>query len=295
MGKTGSVLLSERVREADVPRAVPGQSIVLATWNVRELGRVKRSHRAIRMIARVLRSFSLVSLVELRRDTGDLERILDELGASWDAIYSEPLDDPGANDERACFLFNRRLVKPSGLVSMLLGKRKRGRDADEYVMPQWWRPPYMASFRAGKVDLVFATAHVRWGSTEKGRLGEIEALARWAEAKAKESTKPVAMVLAGDMNVPDTESRLYRALVSRGLEVPKALLGAHGTNLAANKRYDQLLHLPALGERFTERAGVLDFFRGDYFPLFPGERMTKQGFTRELSDHLPLWAELRVG
>lgn len=65
--------------------------------------------------------------------------------------------------------------------------------------------------------------------------------------------------------------------------------------MAANKRYDQILHLPALGERFTERAGVLDFFRGDYFPLFPGERMTKEGFTRELSDHLPLWAELRVG
>ena len=49
--------------------------MVLATWNVRELGRVKRSHRAIRMIARVLRSFSLVSLVELRRDTTDLREL----------------------------------------------------------------------------------------------------------------------------------------------------------------------------------------------------------------------------
>ena len=293
MPKLGGVLLSERVREAAVPKAVPGQSMVLATWNVRELGRVKRSHRAIRMIARVLRSFSLVSLVELRRDTSDLEHILEELGSAWRALYSEPLDDPGANEERACFLFDTKVVQPTGLVSVVHGKRKRV--GDEYVAPQWWRPPYMAGFRAGKVELVFATAHVRWGSSIAGRLKELEALACWADDLAKRSPKPAALVLAGDMNVPDTKSRLYRALVAKGLQVPKALLGAHGTNLAANKRYDQILHLPALAERFTERAGVVDFFRGDFGKLFPREPMTKEGFTRQLSDHLPLWAEMRVG
>ena len=50
--------------------------------------------------------------------------------------------------------------------------------------------------------------------------------------------------------------------------MPKALLGSHGTNLAANKRYDQILHLPTLTDRFTERAGVVDFYAGDFRPLF---------------------------
>ena len=127
------------------------------------------------------------------------------------------------------------------------------------------------------------------------RLAEIQALASWAEARALRSAAPTALVLAGDMNVPDTKSPLYRALLKRGLTIPKALLGAHGTNLAANKRYDQILHLPFLAERFTERAGVLDYYRGDFRPLFPRVRMGKEELTRELSDHLPLWAEMRVG
>ncbi len=85
------------------------------------------------------------------------------------------------------------------------------------------------------------------------RLGSSIGHAGWRRA---------ALILAGDMSVPDTTSRLYRALVAKGLQVPKALLGAHGTNLAANKRSDQILHLPALAERFTERAGVGTSFAG---------------------------------
>ena len=65
--------------------------------------------------------------------------------------------------------------------------------------------------------------------------------------------------------------------------------------MAANKRYDQILHLPFLAERLTERAGVLDYYRGDFRPLFPRGRMGKEELTWELSDHLPLWAEMRVG
>ena len=85
---------------------------------------------------------------------------------------------------------------------------------------------------------------MRWGANTAGRLREVEALAAWAEAEAKSLEHPTALVLAGDMNVPDTKSRLFRALVSRGLQMPAALLGTHGTNLAANKRYDQILRFP---------------------------------------------------
>ena len=78
--------------------------------NVRELGRSPRRDDSIRMIARILSSFSLVSLVEVRRDTRDLERVLAALGERWRALYSDPLEDPGANEERACFLFDLSLI-----------------------------------------------------------------------------------------------------------------------------------------------------------------------------------------
>lgn len=76
-GVTSSLVLRDRIRAARVPRAVPGKTIVLATWNVRELGRSPRSREALRMIGRILGRFSLVSLVELRESLGDL--------ASWAA------------------------------------------------------------------------------------------------------------------------------------------------------------------------------------------------------------------
>ena len=289
----GEALLAARVRAAKVPRAVPGQSIVLAKWNVRELGRSPRRDDSIRMIARILSSFSLVSLVEVRRDTRDLERVLAALGARWRALYSDPLEDPGANEERACFLFDTRHVRPTGLVSVVHGRRKR--IGSEYVTPHWWRPPYVASFRAGTLDFLFATAHVRWDAASGGRLAELRALAEWADRRAQRSATPTALVLAGDMNIPDTKGPMYRALVAKGLAIPKALVGAHGTNLAANKRYDQILHLPVLGERFTERAGVVDFYAGDFAALFPRGTVMRADLTRELSDHLPLWAEMSVG
>ena len=69
-------LVRSRLEAARVPRARRGASIVLATWNVRELGRTRRRDDAIAMLAAIVRRFSVTSLVELRRDTGDLERIL---------------------------------------------------------------------------------------------------------------------------------------------------------------------------------------------------------------------------
>ncbi len=88
--------------------------MVLATWNVRELGRVKRSHRAIRMIARVLRSFSLVSLVELRRDTTDLRELFPR----------DPMTKEG---------FTRQIVDH---VHAIAGERTRAGQLSEHL-PLW--------------------------------------------------------------------------------------------------------------------------------------------------------------
>ena len=153
----------------------------------------------------------------------------------------------------------------------------------------------MASFRAGRTDIVFATAHVRWGkSGEAGRLGEVVALAEWAKNRAARLESNTTLVLAGDLNVPSTRSPLYRALEQRGLRVPSALVGSHGTSLDAEKRYDQIMYAKDTAT-FSERAGAVDFYRGEHGGLFPRRGMSKPRFTREISDHLPLWAEMWVG
>ena len=170
----GLALVHERIRASRVPRARAGESVVLATWNVRELGRTPRREDAIAMIAAILGRFSLTSLVELRRDTTDLERILERLGPRYRVLYSEPLDDPGGNGERACFLYDTRFVTHTGLVSVVHGERRRvGR---EYVTPHWWRPPYMADFHTKKTNFILTTAHVRWDKPTNNHLTKLHTL-----------------------------------------------------------------------------------------------------------------------
>ena len=67
------------------------------------------------------------------------------------------------------------------------------------------------------------------------------------------------------------------------------------SNLARNKRYDQILHHPTVtGSVFSVHGGVLDFYAGGHKTLGPYKGLTRTEFTFELSDHLPLWAQLNV-
>ena len=77
--------------------------------------------------------------------------------------------------------------------------------------------------------------------------------------------------------------------------MPGKLLGAHGTNLEKNKRYDQILHYPIYPENFANAGGELDFYLDEAHvtELFPGG-MAKEKFTYQLSDHLPLWMQLNT-
>ena len=120
-------VLADRVRAVQVPRAVAGQTVLFATGTFGSSDRARRAD-SIGMLARILSRFSLVSLVELRRDTTDLERVLVCLGPSWRALYSEPLDDPGSNEERACFLFDTRFVRQ---LVVHVGKRGARRAEQE--------------------------------------------------------------------------------------------------------------------------------------------------------------------
>jgi hypothetical protein len=287
--KTGMALLRERIRAANVPAARPG-NLRIATWNIRELGKGTRLDESVAMIAAILRTFDLVSIVELRDDLRDLGRILRVLGRRWSVVFSDYVRDAGGNRERVAFVFDRERVTFTGLASNAEGPRKRV--GDEYVRTvPWWRPPFLASFRAGRFDFILLAAHIRWGPTAEGRAGELAALGDWILARSKEAYFGDRDVLVvGDFNT----SGALGVLEARGFAAPPGLEGEVGTDLARGKRYDRFLCLPAHTMGFTGRAGVLDFYCGDHRRLFPGRAMSKPKFACQLSDHLPLWAEART-
>jgi Endonuclease/Exonuclease/phosphatase family len=289
----GLKLLRKRIAAANIPSSKLDETLNIATWNVREFGKKRRSDAAIHYIAEIIGQFDLVGLVELRDNLGDLNRLLPILGPYWDAIYSDVVTDAGGNRERICYLFDSRAVCFNGMAAEASPPRiKRG---TEYIADDsWWRSPYVATFKAGNYDFIAFTTHVRWGDSDPARLKEIQGLANWVGAKAAEkNAEDKDIIVMGDFNIPGRNDPMFAAITSTGLQIPKALAkDEFGSNLARDKRYDQILHLSRFPDTFTNAGGVVDFYASDHKPLFP--TLTKEEFTYQMSDHLPLWIQINT-
>lgn len=289
----GLKTLRARIEAAKIPPSRLDETLNVATWNIREFGRKRRSQAAIHYIAEVIGQFDLVGIVELRDNLQDLERILPILGPYWDAIYSDAIEDDGGNFERICYVFDRRACTFNGLAAEASPPRRK--QGGEYVADRsWWRAPYVASFKAGNYDFLALTVHVRWGKSLADREAEIRGVAEWIGAKIKaKNVEDQDWIVMGDFNIPARTSPMFAALTSTGLTIPTALLkDEFGSNLARDKRYDQILHFARWGDDFTLAGGVLDFYAGDHRPLFPA--LEKQAFTYQMSDHLPLWVQINT-
>jgi hypothetical protein len=290
----GLLALQDRIKAANIPASKLDETLNIASWNIREFGKSARTEPAVHYIAEILGQFDVIGIVELRDNLTDLGRVLKILGPYWRVIYSDMIPDAGGNRERLAFLYDTRAATFNGFAAEASPPRvKKG---NEYIADlSFWRSPYMASFKAGSFDFVLLTTHIRWGEGEEPRRVEIATLADWIEAKRKEKTnEDKDLIVMGDFNIPSRTDPLFKAITKNGLQIPKALLGAHGTNLEKDKRYDQILHYPIYPDNFTNAGGELDYYIDEAHikELFPG--MTKEKFTFQLSDHLPLWMQINT-
>ncbi len=292
----GLLALKQRIAAAKIPSSKIDETLNLACWNIREFGKARRSEAAIHYLAEILGQFDLIGLVELRDNLTDLGRVLKVLGPYWRAVYSDMIPDAGGNRERLGFIYDKRAVTFNGLAAE--ANEPRTKKGFEYLPEKsFWRAPYLASFKSGSFDFIVLTTHVRWGDGTAARRQELELLADWIEAKRLEkSSEDKDLIVMGDFNIPSRTDALFKAITKHGLQIPKALVGVQfGSNLEKDKRYDQILHQPIYPEHFTNAGGVLDFYVNEagIKQLFPGG-MTKEKFTYQLSDHLPLWLQINT-
>jgi endonuclease/exonuclease/phosphatase family metal-dependent hydrolase len=292
----GLLVLKERIAEAHIPSSQIDETLNIATWNIRAFGKGRRLESSIHYIAEILGQFDLIGIVELADNLNDLRRVLNILGPTWRAVFSDMIPDAGGNRERLAFIYDNRAVTFNGLAAEANPPRKK--QGVEYLAEKsFWRSPYMASFKSGSFDFVVLSAHIRWSTGENARLNELEMLADWIEAKRQEEYKEDKdLIVMGDFNIPKNSGLLFDAITKNGLQIPKALAGLkHGSNLEKNKRYDQILHYAQFPENFTNAGGVLDFHLDDNHiaELYP-KGMSKVKYTYQLSDHLPLWMQINT-
>ncbi len=299
----GLLALRKRIEAAKIPPSKLDQSINVAAWNIREFGRVHRTEPAIHYIAEILGQFDLIALVELRADLTDLGRVLRYLGPSWRVVFSDWIDDAGGNRERIAFLFDRRAVIHNGLAAEIDAPRAKA--AKEYLATKsFWRAPYMCAFRAGNFDFITIATHIRWGDSIEARVAELELLSEWIDTRFKNKfAEDHDLLVMGDFNTPKITDPIFDILLGHGLKIPQPLVKLTvgdrvigGSNLGFSARYDQILHRATMPENFTNKGGALDFYINDagIEELFPGKNYSRTKFTFQMSDHLPIWIQVKT-
>lgn len=289
--------LQKRIAKAKLPASELDETLLIATWNIREFGNPShpRSKKSLYYIAEILSQFDLIGIVELRRDVHEMAEVLRLMGPTWDIVYSDYIEDYGGNKERVAFVYDKRACTFTGLAGNANEPRKK--DGSEYVIAEesWWRKPFMGSFRAGNFDFIVLETHIRWGSLASDRAKELSMLADYVYARTVASDAIDRDVLVmGDFNIPSLGSSLYHAVTARGLTMPRGLADLSGTNVAArlakSKRYDQILYNPVYTKSITDKGGMVDFYEDGWGALYPeAAGPHDMDFTFQLSDHLPVW------
>jgi endonuclease/exonuclease/phosphatase family metal-dependent hydrolase len=298
--------------------AKPG-SFLLATWNIREFGKLKPKHdpridESFHYLAEIISHFHLVALQEVNRDLKDFERLMHLLGPDWQCLLTDTTEGTSGNEERMAYVYDRRFVQfrnVAGEIVLPVGRKKEEDDAD---VLQFARTPFAVAFQAGWLKFNLCTVHIYYGQDTGAKLArrvaEIEAIAKFFKDRQKKEAQNY--ILLGDFNIISPEHQTMAALKKHGFTVPENLQ-KEKSNLIKTKHYDQIALKPL--EKIIEigASGVFAFDDVVFRPTVEdrtiykkfmskagdktGEDLTKYYDTWrsfQMSDHLPMWAELKV-
>ena len=286
----------------------PGQSgrVLIATWNIANLGVHKRRSSDLKVIAAILSWFEIIAVQEIADNLDDFLNLIAHLPDHFDWIFN----DRAGNDERSAYIFDKRRVNLSPKIGEVVVVES---DRDNIKLPGidrdfegFNRNPYLAGFYVENTQLLLANCHLLYGpqgssaerqaSLERRQL-EAYAIARWCDLRRRDKHRWTTNIVAlGDFNLPQANpgDPIYDALTRRGLKLPPHTTRIP-TNVSNTADYDQIAVTPGLKSRIREM-GVFDFdgaiFSDIYNPTAPGYWRSCAKYY--ISDHRPLWMQLQL-
>ena len=309
------LLLLRAQLDRQIPAKTATDTLLLATWNIREFGDNRRAE-SLHYIAEIISRFDLIAVQEVASDLGGLQKLVALLGHNWDYIVTDSTDGTAGGGERMAFIFDRCKIFFRKMAGELVLPESKLIDKKL----QFARTPFSVAFQAGWFRFILATVHIYYGATTKNdprRVAEIGAVAEFFNKRAKKEDENY--ILLGDFNIFNHGDDTMKALERNGFYVPDAIK-EHPTNISKNKYYDQIAFKLKIDTNMTvfsegkQRAGTFDFTETIYPPQdvclyrgYFGEK-TVQGKTEQqiekyyltnwrtlqISDHLPLWIELKI-
>lgn len=243
-----------------------GDTVILATWNVRILSDGSRDDTELALIAEIISRYDLIALQEVR-DTRVLDR-LETMLPGYDYIASPPVGE--GVKELYAFFFNSDVVAPVGRQGLLSDPQNA-----------FIREPFIARFIADGFDCAVISIHVLWGDSKAQRREEIRLLDDVLEAVERAMADERDILLVGDFNFDTTDE---------GWEITGyvPLLGpAVKTTISDSNCYDNIWFHP---EASVEFAGGLEVYRFDE-EIFDGD---DKAASRAVSDHRPVSVRFRT-
>jgi endonuclease/exonuclease/phosphatase family metal-dependent hydrolase len=316
------LLVLRRQMRAEVGPHRGDDSLLLATWNIRDFDSNKFGHgprlpEAFHYIAEIVSWFDLVAIQEVNRDLAALHKLTSLLGRDWDYLVTDTTEGSGGNEERIAFVFDRRRVQFRNVTGqVVLPKSRIGVGDGEGDGLQFARTPFVVAFQAGWFKFNLCAVHIYYGadSGEKlqRRIDEIRELARFFSKRQDRELEDY--ILLGDFNIVSPEHQTMQALEAEGFVIPENLKKER-TNLRGDKHYDQIAL--KVQEKCLEigASGVLAFAASVYrdddedFAAYVdhmssdrrgAEEAAQRAYyadtwrTWQISDHLPMWVQLKV-
>ena len=276
-------------------------SFHLATWNLRDFGGHRlnpapRSPESLFYIAEIISAFDLVAVQEVNQDMTAFEELMRYMGPHWTYMAT----DVSGNSERLAFVYDQRKIQFRHIAGEIVLPPLKGKP-----VAQFNRTPYLVAFQAGWFKFNLCTVHIYYGSAKdtRQRIAEIAAIADFFVKRQKEDGE--TYVLLGDFNILNPDDPTMKTLLGGGFEVPPELRDP--TAVASANYYDQIALRPAKRQVEIAKAGAFqwqDYVYRDtpedyavYKPQLKGKTdiaAYRKWRTWQMSDHKPLWAEIRV-
>ena len=309
------LLTLRRQMELQIPAKTATDTMLLATWNIREFGG-NRTIESLYYIAEILSRFDIIAIQEVSSDLSGLKKVLSLMEPQWDYIVTDSTDGSAGGGERMAIVYDRSKITFKNIAGELVLPKELLLDGDV----QFARTPFCAAFQAKWFKFMLATVHIYYGKStgiDSRRLAEIDSIAKYLAKRSKKEDN--SYILLGDFNIVKTSDATMKALEKNGFFIPEDIK-QHPTDLGRTKHYDQIAFHFKLNSKMTvfsekeQRSGALNFtesvYRPDdmelyrkYFPekntLGKTEAAIQKYYmstwrTFQMSDHLPMWTELKI-
>ena len=309
------LLLLRSQLDRQIPAKTATETLLLATWNIRSFGDNRRVE-SLHYIAEIISRFDLVAVQEVSNNMAGLQKLVSLLGPGWDYIVTDSTEGTAGGGERMAFIYDRCKVffrKMAGEIVL----------PDSKLIDKKWqfaRTPFCIALQAGWFRFILTTVHVYYGTSNSEnarRVQEIDAIADFLKKRAKKEDENY--ILLGDFNIFKHSDATMKALEKNGFYIPNAIR-EHPSDLGKSKFYDQIAFKLKLDYNMTvfaegkQCAGAFDFaetvythedlsvYRSYFDEKYITGKTEKQILTYymsnwrtfEMSDHLPLWIELKV-